>query len=276
MQPGTWAKLSASNQDAVLGVGSVSGTMIHYCNSMPWNPISKVIEIVGEDHYWGSARHARYDAATNQFVLVQADAGLGNPMHGYDHNAVNPYTGDLYHRLYSAFTGQISAKKKAFGASSFTAIPSVPAADQVAIGTCWWSGSFVGAGSQGCFMIFNSGNAQGNANDGQILAYDPLAGKWFYSQQGKAPNYGSGATYSSLMEYSAKKNVAVYGGGNVAPSRLWRLNSDGSFLAMPDVPSGIPCLLKRWSFRKPASRLRASRRTRPAPCTLTTRFPSAT
>jgi len=110
--------------------------------------------------------------------------------------------------------------------------------EQVGIGACWWSGSFVGAGSQGCFLVFNSGNATGSAKDGHIAAFDPLAGKWIYSQEGKAPNYGSGNTYNSVIEYSAKKNVAVYGGGNEARNKLWRLSSDGSVLAMPSVPSG--------------------------------------
>jgi hypothetical protein len=247
MAPGTWARLNADNQDAALGVGSISGTMIHYCNSMPWNPMTKVIEIIGQDHGYPSLRHVRYVESSNQFVLVADDAGLGNG-HGYDHNAVNPYTGDLYDRLYSGFTGQISVKKKANGATSFTSIPSVAAADQVSIGTCWWSGPFNGAGNQGCFMVFNSGNGQGTANDGQIAAYDPLTNTWFYSQEGRAPFYGSGATYNSLIEYSAKKNVAVYGGGNVAPSKLWRLSSDRSFVPMPDVPAGKAVGIERGLF----------------------------
>jgi hypothetical protein len=239
MAPGTWAQLTVPNQDALLGMGSVSGSMLHYSNTMPWNPFSKVIEIVAEDHNYGSQRHVRYDVATNLFVLVANDAGLGNgPDHGYDHNTVNPYTGDLYHRMYSGFSGTISARKKALSASSFVALPSVAAADQVAIGAAWWSGAFAGAGSQGAFMIFNSGNATGSANDGQILAYNPLSNTWFYNQQGKAPFYGSGSTYHSVIEYSPIKNVAVYGGGNAAPNRLWRLNSDGSFIAMPNVPAG--------------------------------------
>ena len=238
MAPGTWAKLTPANdQNAFLGVGSDSGSMIQFSNDMPWNPVTRAIEIIGQDHGYPALRHVRYVESTNQFVLVADNAGLGNG-HGYDHNAVNPYTGDLYDRLYSGFTGRISAVVKRAGSSSFVAIPSVPAADQVAIGTCWWSGSFTGAGGQGCFMIFNSGNASGTANDGNILAYDPLTNNWFYNQEGKAPFFGSGATYDSVIEYSARKNVAVYGGGNVAPSKLWRLNSDGSFVAMPDVPSG--------------------------------------
>jgi hypothetical protein len=239
MAPGTWAQINVSNQNALLGVGSVSGSMLTYCNSMPWNPFSKVIEIVAMDHNWGMLRHVRYDVATNQFVLVAADAGLGSAtQHGYDHSTVNPYTGDLYHRRYSGFTGIISSVKKALGASSFVALPGVSASDQVAIGATWWSGPFVGGGTQGSFMIFNSGNATGNANDGQILAYNPLSNTWFYNQQGKAPFYGGTSTYHSVIEYSRIKNVAVYGGGNDAPNRLWRLNSDGSFIAMPNVPAG--------------------------------------
>ncbi len=237
MKPGTWAQLPVLNQDALLGVGSVSKSMIHYCNSMPWNPVSKVIEIIGADHNYPALRYVRYDSSTNQFVLVADNAGLGAG-HGYNHTVVNPYTGDLYHRLYSGFSGRLQVRKKTFGASGFNAIPDVPASDQVAIGACWWSGAFSGAGAQGCFMLFNSGNAGGSINDGQIAAYDPLSGQWFYSQEGKAPFYGNGETYHSVMAYSAPRNVAVYGGGNVAASKLWRLDPDRTSIAMTDVPQG--------------------------------------
>lgn len=214
--------------------------MLGYSNSMPWNPFSKVIEIVAGDHLGATPNehHVRYDVATNQFILAQPAPALPTIGHGYDHNTLNPYTGDLYTRLYSGFTGTISSMKKTLGASVFVDIPGVAAADQVAIGTAWWSGPFVGGGSQGSFMIFNSGNAVGSANDGQILAYNPMTNTWFYNQVGMAPNYGSGATYHSVMEYSSVKNVAVYGGGNAAPTKLWRLKSDGSFTTMPDVPAG--------------------------------------
>jgi len=237
MQAGTWAKLSVANQDAVLGVGSISGTMIHYSNSMPWNPLSKCIEILGQDHGYPQMRHVRFNALSNQFVLVADNAGVGSG-HGYDHVALNPYNGDLYARLYSGFTGKVSSMKKAFGASSFTSIPDVVASDQVAMGTCWWPGSFTGGGAQGSFMVFVSGAANGSATDGGMVAYNPLANSWFYSQASKAPFYGGGSNYHSVMEHSGKKNVAVYGGGNVAPDRLWRMDSSGAVQAMPIVPSG--------------------------------------
>jgi hypothetical protein len=238
MSPGSWARLTPANdQNAMLGIGPSSGTMLIYCNSMPWNPVTKCIEIVAMDHNGGQQRHVRYDEASNRFVLIgTVSTGTGTE-HGYDHSSVNPYTGDLYHRKFSGFTGTISSVKKVRGSTAFSALPNVAASDQVAIGTCWWSGTFAGAGSQGCFMLFNSGNASGGASDGQILAYDPLSNRWFFNQTGKAPNYASnGSTYHSVIEYSAKKNVAVFGGGDAARRKLWRLNADGSSTPLTNTP----------------------------------------
>src|SRR5690349_6871107 len=211
MPAGTWARIKVPNQDEILGVGNVSGTMLHYSNSMPWNTVTKVIEILGMDHNWPAGlRHVRYDPPSNRFILVQEGVDGKAIAHGYDHNALNPYTGDLYHRVYSGFTGTISSKKKALGATSFVDLPSVSAPDQVAIGTAWWSGPFAGAGPQGAFMIFNSGNAVGTANDGQTLPYDPLRDTCSLNKQGMPPHYGrNGPPYHSGREYSRRKNVGV-------------------------------------------------------------------
>jgi hypothetical protein len=239
---GAWVQMSPSNQNSVLGNGPASGSTISYCNTMPWNPINKSIEIIGMDHNGGSVRHMRYSEAENGFVLVAADAGLGSEtQHGYDHNSVNPTTGDIYHRKYSGFSGEIEVYKKPL-TGSFASIGSVEVdLDQVAIGTCWWTGPFTasgGHGAQGSHMMFNSGDADGSATDGTVVAYDPIADSWFFNQQSMAPNYGSGSTYHSVMEYSAVHNCAVYGGGNAAPQKLWRMDADASVTAMPNVPSG--------------------------------------
>src|SRR5262245_16710119 len=210
MAPGSWAQIAVPNQNELLGVGNITGSMLPYCNSMPWNPKSKMIEIIGMDHGWPALRHVRYDDAMNFFDLVAADAGIGMS-HGCDHNAVNPYNGDLYSRIYGGFTGSIKVSRKAYGAGRFTSLPTVAALERVSMGACWWSGSFTGVGAQGAFMVFNSGNSMGNADDGQIVAFDPLANAWVFSKTGMALNYGSGSTYNSVMEYSARRNVAVYG-----------------------------------------------------------------
>jgi hypothetical protein len=242
MAPGSWAQLAVGGQSAAIGSqGGSSGSLIHFSNSMPWNSFNQSIEILASDHLGSSPgmTHVRYSEAANRFNVVQGAPAVPGIGHGYDHTSVNPHTGDVYHRLYSGFSGSITVYRKQSGGSSFSRLTSVNAQDQVAIGSCWWSGSFTGAGAQGCLMIYNTGNCTGGSNDGQILAYNPLSNSWFYNQQGKSPNYGSSATYHSVMEYSARKNVAVYGGGGDGSRRLWRLNADGTHTNMPGLPSGI-------------------------------------
>jgi hypothetical protein len=242
MGVGTWAQLTGvSNQDSALGVGAVTGSMLPFVNTMPWNPVDRCVEIIGADHN-GTPRHVRFDEATHSYVVESANTGFGTPMHGYDHNSVNPYTGDIYHRLYSAFTGEISVTRRLQGGTSWAQIADVTGLEQVAIGSCWWSGSFTGGsglGAQGGLVIFNSGNSTNSSNDGEIHVFDPVADDWVFSNDGMFPNYGSGATYHSVIEYSPVHNCAVYGGGNVASNRLKRLNSDGTFTDMPNTPSGM-------------------------------------
>ena len=246
MPAGSWARVSAVNQDAALGVGPVSGSMIHYCNQMPWNPVRKAIEIVGMDHNAGLQRYVRFNALTNAFEVVQADTGAGSSTrHGYGHSAVNPYNGDLYHRHAEVVTSGTGTTVRRWpgSSSSWTNLPRPNTLFymQIAIGSCWWSGSFAGAGSQGCLLLFNGGDSAigGSVNDGGIYAYDPLANNWFWTSRGMAPYYGtSGSSYHAVMAYSAARNVAVYGGGNDNPRKVWRLNADRSFTPMPDAPTG--------------------------------------
>ena len=242
---GEWGEMSPANQDAVLGVGPTSGSTIGYCSTMPWNAITHVIEIVGMDHNAGALRHMRYDEAENSFVLVDGDALGTGTEHGYDHNAVNPYTGDLYFRRVAIGTGEITAYRKVLDGSEFEEIPTTAPVgfDQIAIGACWWSGAFNasgGHGSQGSFMVFNSGDSDGSATDGVIVAYDPVASPpgWFYNEDSRAPSYGGGSTYHSIMEYSTIKNVAVYGGGNQASNRLWKMDENGNVTALTNLPTG--------------------------------------
>jgi hypothetical protein len=90
-------------------------------------------------------------------------------------------------------------------------------------------------------MVFNAGNSQtgGAMTDGQLTAFDPLSNSWFYSALGRAPFYGtSGSTYHEVADYSPGKNVMVYGGGNDAPTRLWRLDASGNVSPLTNTPAG--------------------------------------
>jgi hypothetical protein len=253
MAPGTWAQLAVPNQSAILGVGPTTGSALTFAHEMPWNPVNRSIEIIGADHNYNSAigganRHMRYNEATNAFVLVGDNYLNEEPIvaHGYDHASVNPANGDLYFKRYGSLKGTLSAAVKRDG--TWSALPPVSNGyDQVAQGTCWWSGPFTaqgGHGAQGSFMVYNAGTSKGAASDGQINAFDPLSGKWFFSASGVTPYYGVG-TYHNIISYSAVKNVAVFGGGNGAPKKLWKMTADGTVSAMPDAPGATAVGVQR-------------------------------
>jgi hypothetical protein len=249
MSPGSWARLTPANdQNAILGVGDISGSMIQYAHNACWNPLNQTIEIVGADHNYGAnMRYVRYDAPSNQFVCVNAgaliDSGVGSG-HEFCGTAVNPYTGEPYYRHYTGTVGvaQFVVTKAALNGTAFsTALPLSPVSIvNIVAGSCWWSGSLAGVGAQGAFMIYNCGNSApgGSANDGQILAYDPLAASWLNLKSTGASPWANGS-YHEVAAYSSIKNMMVYGGGNGCPTKLWKLSSDGTTITpMPDTPSG--------------------------------------
>lgn len=252
MSAGTWLAFTAPAQTAVVGSEpGDAGTLLTYTNKMPWNPISKRIEVLAGDHRGAppEAKHVAFDAVANTWVLVQDVPAVPGLNHGYDHTEVNPTTGDIYHRLDDS-GGSVSIKlyKKTYGgANTFSLVSPAQATwnSTIACGTCWWTGTFTGGsggGAQGLFMVFNSGAASspsGSATDGEISAYNPLTGTWVFDSFSMSPFFFvTGNVYHTVMAYSAVKNCAVYGGGNDQPTKLWRLNSDGTVTVMPTVPTG--------------------------------------
>jgi len=98
---------------------------------------------------------------------------------------------------------------------------------QVAIGTALWTGSLAGAGSQGALIVYNGGEP-----NGQIAMWNPLTNSWFADIR----NFGGVSTYHGFIEYSPVHNVAVFGGGNNNPRKIWRLNADRTVTTFPDAP----------------------------------------
>jgi hypothetical protein len=257
MAPGTWAQVTSTGQDSVLGGQTgVSGSAVNFCTYFPWNPIARRIEIMGQDHTTPGALpqlYARFNDTTGTFAVAALDDGLhgGTPEHGYGHTQVNPYTGDIFH--YPAFNHTNSVIPMwtcTLGNTTLVHQTDVSSGDsQVALGSCWWSGPFTGRtlGAQGAYMLFNSGASNPISQNGEIAIYDPTVPGWLSTLTSVTPS-GYASCYNSVMAYSPKKNVALYGGGNGNTTLAYRLNSDGTHTAMPSVPasgmgleSGIIC-----------------------------------
>jgi hypothetical protein len=233
------------NQQAILYPADMAGSVLAQTNHGQWCSQTETIEISGHPHQatW-NMRHVKYTETNNTFSNVELGSNVITQVgHSYNHFVINPHNGDLYHRLAEAGTGNLHVVKKPLASRTAwqSTVPTGPEHwyQAIAAGACWWSGSFTGGqgtGAHGCMMVFDSGSADGGPTSGIVSAYDPIKNLWIYSQNGMAPNTTD--TYHVVMEYSAVKNVAVYGGGNNYPRQLWRLNSDGTRVAMPLIPSG--------------------------------------
>lgn len=246
MAPNTWARLTVSNQDALLSDIGNSQEMIPYYNSAPWSTVSRRIEIFGRDHGTGGgtstfAKLVYYVEATNQFQLIRNPVTEFQDSHGYDHNAINPYTGDFYHRVYNGGNGSVPypVYRKVKDGTAFTQIPNPPPySTGVALGTTWCNAGFLGSGAQGCFLMFTPGEAY--TNPGRILAFDPVSNSWFYNRDNRAPGINGVDNYHQVCEYSANGNFIIYGGGNRSSRQLWKMDTAGNVttLATSPVPIG--------------------------------------
>jgi len=224
--------------------------MLHYAHNCGWNPVSRTIELVGADHNWGnSMKFARFDLFSNQFVLVtngiSTNSGTGAG-HEFCGTAVDPTTGEVYYRHFGTVgVASLTVTKAAPRGTSFatTLPPSPPMAQNIVAGSAWWSGPSSWGGTRGAFMVFNAGNSVpgGSVNDGQVAAFLPASQTWVNPKAtGASPMYGAGggSTYHEIAAYSRVKNVMVYGGGNVAQRKLWKLDSQGVVTALAEVPTG--------------------------------------
>lgn len=246
MSSNTWAQLTGiSNQNATLGdSGGATSSKIPYCNSMPWNPVAKRIEVTGQDHGTSSSgpQLKYYHDTTNTWQLIP-DNPTGMT-HGYNHSAIDNLTGDHYHAAYynggSAF---LNVRRKLNGSdTTWTLLPVITRAGLeyagIAIGACWWSGtlSLSGAGTSGNLLVFSPEGAVGYSDRGNVSCYNPTTNAWFYNNgTGRAPGSASNS-YHAVAAYSTVKNVAVYGGGNSNTTKLWKFSSTGVVTAMTSAP----------------------------------------
>lgn len=166
-----------------------------------------------------------YDEDSNSWSDIPQTTVPNN--HGYAQTAVDPKTGIVYRSR----GGSNVTYKLPVGGSWETMSPAWnnTVTIQVNFGSDWWTGQFDGAGANGGWVTYNSGGG------GQILFYDPLANNWVVNGSDISGIHAF-STYHSDLRYSPQYNVAIFGGGNDTPQKVWRLNADHSYTALTDSP----------------------------------------
>lgn len=235
MSVGTWAKVvpDASNvpNSLFLGVGTGTGNVIPYATKMGYDPFLKKIQFCGHDHGDAPPFDIEYDEIAHAWInngRLTSEHGR----HAFDHNVVNPHTGDRYLRAYQQGSVQFRVSRKVSGGSTWPFLPTFSALTNVALGCSWWSGSLSGVGAQGALCIYEC------VLTGKIHIFDPLAnagaGGWSSVLNAKPSGWAMVDEYNAVAAYSAQHNCLVFGGGNPNSMKVARMNSDRSITALPD------------------------------------------
>jgi len=232
---GEWGELVSENINESLKDPQSQNTRLrfHFCNSAPWNPVTKGIDFVGMDH-GGRPALCRFRSEPNAWDNFVPCIGS----HGYQHTVVNPNNGDLYQIIHGddPATGRVSGINQWDGQKfgPVTRTPE-PLSQLIANAGVWWDGEVVGGGAQGAF-VFYSGNT------GSIHLWNPLTRGW-RSIPGALP--GQRGQYQNVCAYSKAFNCLVYGGGGVFAGvnpvnrQVWRMSADLTRTRMPDAPHPV-------------------------------------
>lgn len=221
MSAGQWLQLNITGLTTSLFEDSPNNTL-EYMDKGCHDPVRKQVRFIGHAHY-GDQRFHQYDEATNTFSNL-ADppwdgGGTGQPNyigHGYQHNAVDPATGDLYYRLYNA--PEVFRLNRATGVWSEIA----RAPNTEITGGLEWLPSI---GTQGGLILLLGRSCH---------RWDKASNTWSTPVNAAL----SPLTYHTVAVRSVPNNVVIVGGGN-GGRKLWKIGATGGATAIPDCPTGV-------------------------------------
>jgi len=233
-----WCQLATVNntglRDVMNDVGE-GGYISEFSNSTAWDPVNGLLHYAGAHHgttYVG--RHVIYTAATNAWTLGPWPGGCSSGTasspcfnHAYDHNTVDPTTGDMYWRHYQDGT---TVRRGTNAGLSWSTLPQVPAMQ----GQCCLTMKYF-------------------PELGGLIWVEPDWGVWKWTKAtnswsliaNTSQNVGASVTlWSSVVSssnitgaYSPTKKVLVVSSGS--GGIVWKLDQNGAWTRMPNAPQGI-------------------------------------
>src|SRR6267143_627837 len=229
--PGTFVELTSMtgwDNGGILNPPGCSGgdVIAHFANKAVWNPITKRFQFSGSPHNPCSGTNERavyYDDAANSWGTLPTPPGSTNdPRHSYDHNTINPATGEHYYTYYGS-NNLIGLSTD--GGSWTTLAPR--------------SGNFQCCRAQAWFPDMGGGRLIHYDGDWGLRAYNPATNSWAQLASGNGSD-GSGLPqlpaepYEVFAHYSPLCQCVVFGGG----VGFYKLNSNGTFTTL--TKSGSP------------------------------------
>lgn len=218
MSAGQWLELSTLGLSTALFIAGATNTL-DYCDKGVYDPINRQVRLIGQAHLEDQRWH-QYDEATNTWSNLADppwdDGGSGQPSyigHGYQHNAVDPATGDQYYRRYnSSDVRRLTRSSNTWGQTA--AAPNT----EIAGGLEW----LPTIGSQGG-LVLHIGTS--------VHRWDKAGDSWTTPANGTL----TGQAYHCVAVRSVPNGVVLFGGGN-GSAKLWKVNGSGTVTACADCP----------------------------------------
>ncbi|NND65616.1 MAG: hypothetical protein HKM24_06595 [Gammaproteobacteria bacterium] len=228
MAPGEFRIMQANVDSTVADFGDLlqsegSASVIAWSNKALWDPVRKQVDFFGSGHR-GGTHHIRYNASTDTwtelFYVPHVTDGSIPFGHGYDQNAINPATGDMYFRPYNQLTVRKHDK-------NLEQMPYVyddqwenipvppdmpdPGAKQVASSLEY----FPEMGG----LIYTDGHPRAG-----VRFYNEATDQWSELAPGEQVPMGP---YQNMSKYSPVHKVIMFGGGN-GSTDLYLLDETGT------------------------------------------------
>ncbi len=232
MAEGSWAELpNTSNITAVLAnTGGNSGMILGFSDDAVWDPVSQQLLFIGGDHYAsGCPRFVSYTESTNAWRILNEQNPWSStwspcgttPMHGYDHTAIDPVHGKLYHRPYgSPVVRKYDIPTQSWNNNDLPPIPSnVMSFSQCCVGVEWFP--------ERNSLIYASIES---STTGAVVEYSETTHQWSRI----AGNLAMGS-YQNFAKYNPVYHVVLFGGGQ-GDTHMYKLDSAGQVTALKAAP----------------------------------------
>jgi len=242
MAPGSWAQLNTNNFQNGGEIGPPNGgSILEYNDRQVWNPVAQTAMLLGGSHSssstnCGETLFLQYAASNDTWSTLpnpcpNFDAAFGGGIgHAYDHNTINPTTGDFYHREY--YSGKVMVFQQA-------------TQQWVQFTNQYCSGSSCQVAGALTYFPDRNSLVMLDGDDGvwEYALSQGTTGTWKQvasttNRPGMSPVLGPFGSYHDEAEYSPACHCIILGGGNNSTT-LYEYSSSGAFTSVAAAPSPV-------------------------------------
>jgi len=218
MSAGQWKQITTGGLSTSLFVDGSNNTL-DYLDKGAYDPINRQVRFIGQSHY-GDQRFHQYDESSNTWSNLPDppwdSGGAAYPGflgHGYQHNTIDPATGDFYYRQYN----YPRPRRHNRGSGAWSELPSADSMDIA--GALEWLPTI---GTQGG-LVFHVGT--------NVRYWNKANNTW---ATGSTSLSGAGG-YHNAAVLNRVTNEVYFGGGN-GSSKVWKINGSGTVTALANCP----------------------------------------